>query len=42
MWQNTGKCKEGKVAANDVFPISSVGDFHLGRAFTALHSSQYQ
>jgi hypothetical protein len=32
------KCKEGKVVANHVFPISSVRILYLGRAVTALHS----
>jgi hypothetical protein len=32
------KCKEGKVVANHVFPISSVRLLFLGRAVTALHS----
>jgi hypothetical protein len=32
------KCKEGKVVANHVFPISSFRILYLGRAVTALHS----
>jgi hypothetical protein len=30
----TEKCKEEKVIANSVLPVSSVGMFHLGRAAT--------
>jgi hypothetical protein len=37
--QNMEKCKEGKVVANHVFPISSFRTLCLGRAVTALHSS---
>jgi hypothetical protein len=38
IWQNMEKCKEGKVVANHVFPISSVRILYLGGAVTALHS----
>jgi hypothetical protein len=38
IWQNMEKCKEGKVVANHVFPISSVRILYLGSAVTALHS----
>jgi hypothetical protein len=38
--QNKEKCKEGKVVANHVFPISSVGIlFTEDGALTALHST---
>jgi hypothetical protein len=36
MWKNV----EGKVVANDVFLISSVGNFYVGQA--VLHSVHYQ
>jgi hypothetical protein len=42
IWQDMEKCKEGKVVANHVFSISSVGISYLGRAVTALHSLHYQ
>jgi hypothetical protein len=36
------KCKERKVVANHVFPVSSVGIFYPGRFLAALHSLHYQ
>jgi hypothetical protein len=38
----SGNMSEGKVVANHVFPVSSVGIFYLGSAVLALHSLHHQ
>jgi hypothetical protein len=30
IWENTENCKEGKVVAKHVFPVSSAAVFYLG------------
>jgi hypothetical protein len=39
IWRNTGKYTEH--VANNVFPISNVGVFYIGKALTALHSLHF-